>query len=664
MKKFHNMKQKIIFYVMSVAILLAILISTIMSIGNIRSTNTTLLDNMQTTARIASQSISSNLHLLTERMYNLSKETVFTDGTSSDKEKQQCLDNTKLQIEFVWLSAYGLDGQKLFGDDNAPASIAEQNYYSYLSETNSLVIGDPYYANELLQLSVGIPYIVNDETAGYLVGSYKYDILNDVLSMLIVGNTGSACIINENGQIIGDRDTANIMDQNYIYDSASSSAKKTYDKMLAYQTGSDIISFNGKKSYVGYAPIPGTNWVLLIHAPQIEFMDTVISSIVLTILLSAILLAIAAIWITSVSQKISVSLSSATSRLQELANGNLTDAVILSESNDETAILTDALAKTIDSLNAYIQNIRTCLGALANGDYTVEIPDNFHGDFSSIRDSLDHISLSLNQTMIRMNQSSQEVNQNSMEVSDYAHQLQDASLHQSELLQQLQESTASITLAIEKNKEQVLQMEACSENANEKTALGSESMQSLLELMTEICDSVEEISKISKLINDISFQTNLLALNASIEAARAGEAGRGFAVVATEIGQLSGRTSEALQQTDEIIQQSADMIKKGMKAANETASAFHEIRAVAQQYHDISDQLSATAEEQSLAVSCVTGQLDSIQSIAEKNRRLAEETNDRAASSLKQSESLHQYVSQVKLKKLNDSKRTGGLTNE
>ena len=67
------MKQKIIFYVMAVAINLAVVISLIMSIGNVRSTNATLLDNMQTTARIASQSISSNLHLLTERIYNLSR---------------------------------------------------------------------------------------------------------------------------------------------------------------------------------------------------------------------------------------------------------------------------------------------------------------------------------------------------------------------------------------------------------------------------------------------------------------------------------------------------------------------------------------------------------------------------------------------------------------
>lgn len=652
MRKFHTIKQKIIFYVMAVAVFQAVTIFVVMSIGNIRSTNTTLLDNMQTTARIASQSISSNLHLLTERMYNLSREAVFTDAASPDSDKQACLNQTKLQIEFVWLAAYGTDGSKQYGDDNAPSNISDQKYYLNLTKTGNVVIGDPYDDGGLLQLCVGIPYTVNDKTAGYLVGSYKYDILNDVLSMLIVGSTGSACIVNEEGIIIGDRNTANVAAQNYIYDTATSAAKQTYDKMLAYQTGSDIISLEGQKSYVGYAPIPGTNWTLMIHAPQMEFMDTVISSITLSVLLSVLFLVIGAIWIITVSQKISVSLSSATSRLQELASGNLTDPVVLSKSNDETAVLTDALSKTIASLNNYIQDIHTCLSTLAQGDYTVEIPDNFDGDFSSIRDSLEHICISLNQTMIRMSNSSQEVTLNSMEVSDHAGHLQDASLQQAELLKQLEESAASITAAIEKNKDQVLQMEACSANASEKTSIGSQSMQSLLALMTDIHDSVEEISKISKLIGDISFQTNLLSLNASIEAARAGEAGRGFAVVAAQIGQLSGKTSEALQQTDEIITQSADMIQKGVEAANETAAAFREIQAVAGQYREISARLSNTAEEQTHAVSCVTGQLGSIHHIADENHRLAQETTKMAASSLKQAESLHHYVSQVKLKKV------------
>lgn len=185
---------------MAVSIFLAVCLTTVMSVSSIRATNNVMLDNMQVTARIAAQNISSNLHLLTERMYNLSNEEVLT-SSSDDAQKQAVLDEAKLQIEFVWLSAYDLSGQKLYGDDMAPESIADTKYYDYLTQTGNLVIGEPFYDQDVLQLCVGAPIKSDGETTGYLIGSYKYDLLNDVLSMLILGDTGSACILNEEGVI-------------------------------------------------------------------------------------------------------------------------------------------------------------------------------------------------------------------------------------------------------------------------------------------------------------------------------------------------------------------------------------------------------------------------------------------------------------------------------
>lgn len=652
MKKFHNLKQKIIFYIMSTAILLAVLITIIMSIGNIRSTNSVLLDNIQITARIASQGISSNLHLLTERMYNLSTEAVFLEDTSDTDAKQSRLDEAKLQIEFVWLSAYDLSGKKLYGDAEAPDSISDTKYFSFAAESQNLVIGEPYYENDTLQLCVLAP-LKNEESAvtGYLVGSYKYDLLNDVLSMLILGDTGSACILNEEGKIIGDRNLQNIIDGKNIYEMYSSSKNsKIYDRILSFQTGSALMRLNLTKHYVGYAPIPGTNWALFIYAPQREFMGSVYMSIFLTVLLALILLGVVAVVVTPRVAQISASLASATKRLQALADGNLTEEVVLSDEVEEVEILTGALSKTITSLKDYIQDIKDCLGALSGGDYTVDIPDNFAGDFTSIRDSLSNISLSLNQTMLRMNHSSMEINSNSSEVSDYARQLHDGSLSQEELLIQLEESMNAITSSIEKNKENVIQIEECSKNASEKTALGDSYMQSMLATMNQIHESVEQISKISQLIEEISSQTNLLSLNASIEAARAGEAGRGFAVVASEIGQLSGQTSDALRQTSELISHSADTIQSGLETANQTAMAFREIQSVTEQYHEISERLSATVAEQTTAVSYVTGQLASLKDIADENLNLSEETNKMAAGSLEHSQQLKEYVAQVKIR--------------
>ena len=381
-------------------------------------------------------------------------------------------------------------------------------------------------------------------------------------------------------------------------------------------------------------------------------MKTAQLSMILSIVFGILLIVGTGAVIVPVSDKISVSLGRATKRLQALAEGNLSDEVVQSESNDETKILTEALSETISSLNRNIQVIQSSLGALAEGDYTVEIPNNFRGDFSSIRNSLNHITDALNLTMQQMNQSSEKVNQNSGEVSNCAKRMLEGSVNQHTLLEQLQQSMGEITESIEKNKDNVIQIEQCAQNATEKAKCGADNMQGMLDTMNQIHSAVEEISQISQMIEDISDQTNLLSLNASIEAARAGEAGRGFAVVAGEIGQLSNQTSNALQQTAAIIQSSAEVIQRGLENAKQTANAFREIQEVTNQYLEISSKLAGTVNEQTASVTYMNSQLVSLKDIADDNKQLAEETNDVAASSLEQSENLKHYVESVKIRKM------------
>lgn len=637
-KKYRNLKQKIIFYVMSVSILITILITAIMSNGSAYSTDAILLDNVRLMARVAAQSISSNLHLLTERVANISREAVFLDDTVSISDKQERFHEIEEEIEFVWLSAYDTAGSKLYGDDSAPASIVDTKYYSLLTQTGNIVIGEPYYENNLSQLCIGTPLKDEDgNVKGYLIGSYKYDILNDVVSQLVLGNTGTACILNEDGDIIGDQDLQNVIDQKNIYELYPSSANtKIFDKITSFQIGSVEMKLGSLHHYTGYAPIPGTNWALFIHAPKYEFMNITVYALLLSIILSILFLLTAAAIMVPVSRKIANPLAAATKRLQALADGNLSDKIALSNSNDETGILTDALSKTIDSLKKYIQDIESCLSTLSSGDYTVEIPDDFRGDFVSIRDSLGNITVALNRTMMQMNHSS-------AEVSNCAKQLMDGSRAQTSLLQDMEENMAAITLAIEKNKSNVLQIEQCAQMAGQKTTQGSGYMQNMLDAMSQIHSSVEEISKVSLLIENISKQTNLLSLNASVEAARAGEAGRGFAVVAGEINHLSSQTADALQQTGNLIAHSSEKIEAGLKTANQTAQTFEEIAALTGQYREISSQLSNTVKEQTDAVSFANDKLHAIQNIAGKNDQMA-------AESLAQAENLRAYVTQVKIK--------------
>lgn len=637
MKKHRNLKQKIIFCVMSVSILLTALITTVMSVGSIRSTNATQLGNMEITARIAAQNISSNLHLLTERMYNFSNEEIFTSVDSTYSQKQARFDEMKLEIEFVWLSAYDQSGYKTLGDQNAPVNISDTWYFSLLAQTGNVVIGEPYYENETLQLCVGIPLTNDAGVTSYLVGSYKYDLLNDVLSQLVIGNTGSACILNEQGDIIGDRNLQNIIDRKNIYDLYPSDANsRNFDNVTALHIDSAIMKLGSRQYYTGYSPILGTNWALFLYAPQREFMDTVYFSILLSVLLSLALLLIAAAIIVPVSQGIATPLSAATKRLQALSTGNLSQEVLISKSNDETTVLTKALSQTITSLKGYIQDIETCLSALSGGDYTIHIPNSFHGDFASIRKSLCNITDALNRTMLQMSQSSSQV-------SDCAKAMQEGSREQSLLLENMEESMAAITASIGKNKDNVLQIEQFAEMASQKTSVGSDYMQKMLKAMSHIHDTVNEISKVSLLIENISKQTNLLSLNASVEAARAGEAGRGFAVVANEINDLSARTASALTETGNLISNSTETIQAGLETASLTAQTFQEIAELTSQYHAISGRLSDTAKEQTDAVNYANDRLAILQDIARKN-------DEMAAESLSQAEGLRDYVKQVKIR--------------
>ena len=202
---------------------------------------------------------------------------------------------------------------------------------------------------------------------------------------------------------------------------------------------------------------------------------------------------------------------------------------------------------------------------------------------------------------------------------------------------------SAITSSIEHNKENVLQIENFAKMATEKTSLGSNYMQSMLDAMSQIHTTVNEISKVSLMIEDIARQTHLLSLNASVEAARAGTAGDGFAVVASEINQLSTQTADALQETSALISRSSETIQAGLTTANQTANTFQEIANLTQQYWDISSRLSDTVSQQTDAVEHANNHLLMLQEIAGKNDQMA-------AESLSQAELLRDYVLQVRIK--------------
>ncbi len=103
--------------------------------------------------------------------------------------------------------------------------------------------------------------------------------------------------------------------------------------------------------------------------------------------------------------------------------------------------------------------------------------------------------------------------------------------------------------------------------------------------------AADKIGAVVDLINQIAAQTNLLALNATIEAARAGDAGKGFAVVAAEVKTLAGQTAKA---TEEIAEQVASI----QEASRGSVAAIGSIRTTIDEIHNRATNIAGAIEQQ------------------------------------------------------------------
>ena len=652
MREKKSIKQIIVFYVTSISVTLGIVLILLMVIMGLLSTSSVLRDSLQVTARTAAQNFSSNLHMLADRIDNIAQENVLADQMASDNDKQLLLDNQKLRIEFVWIAVYGLSGDKMYGDDTAPSSIDGTEYFQYLSGTDNIVIGKPEYNNNIWQLSVGIPVKGKEgDSYAYLVGSYKYDLLNDVLSNINIGAGGLVYIVDNEGNIIADKNISDMGKNENLYKIYKSNKnKKIFDSMLDFQTDANSVLLGFKQHYIAYSPIAGTNWTLMIAAPGNDFMKILWGSVLTSIVVIIVLQFVTRGLVVKIADKISGSLSIATERLVSLSTGNLKDKVVLADNNVEAEVLTTALSKTVKCLAGYIDDITEYLGQLSAGDYSGKVKDNFDGDFIAIKDALSYITASLNETMLHINKASLAVSSNSSETSGYARRLYDGSIEQTAALERLDGKITVITQKIDEINNNARRVKKSADIAEQRVEEGKKQMDDMLSTMDSIHNDMQEIITISHLIEEISSQTSLLSLNASIEAARAGEAGKGFAVVAQQIGLLADQTADALHKTGEIIEKVSFSIGQGMVTARDTAESFQNIKEAAEDFSDISDSMARITVEQKEAIVMVSDEVGTVLAIADTNQSLAKETDENASLSLKQAEELKQIVSAVKLK--------------
>jgi len=641
---------KILITTIFIVMLLAVVLVSLMSRSMTSLTDTILSNVLPSMTKTASQSVEGNIHVLADRIIMISDNEMITNDKSTEKQKFEVLENAASGIEFTWLGLYDTEGALSVGVNSCPQSLQERKLFSLLQETENVVVDDVDASSGQLELAVGKPVLDGEgEVLYYLVGSYKYDVLNDVLNSINVSANGESFIVNSDGKVMGNRDTELVYNQIDLAEYTGS--EELEKKVVSGESGVMSLSYEKDSKLISYVPINGANWYLVIIVPCNDFMGPAQDSIVVGIILTVLMLVLAVLIIVGFSSRIRKSLKTVTGRIELLEKGDLKTPADIVKTKDETQVLSMALNNTISGINGYISQLSSVLSSISEGNFDVSIEEEFQGDFIQIKDALEKIIVSLNTMLRSVQESSAEVLQTAKTVSESASMVHDGSTEQSNSLMVLTEETRAIEENIREVNDNTRHAGELMEKAKESLSTGDENMKNLLNAMEDIHENAVEINKINKLLEDIAQQTNILALNASVEASRAGEMGKGFAVVAAEVRSLAAQSTESAQHASEVITNSQYAIQHGVRYAKQAAESFEEIENVSNEISKITERLGEAVAVQKDSLENMTDQIEQINEFAQKNLDASYESTTASQRLNKQAEKLQSVSGRFQLRR-------------
>ena len=332
-----------------------------------------------------------------------------------------------------------------------------------------------------------------------------------------------------------------------------------------------------------------------------------------------------------------------------LANGNFDVPLDLMEDESEVGKMVESISFMKSNMSKMIAEISQILGAMSDGDYRVDVKQDYVGAFIEIRESLIKIGDAMRETLHTLRDVTEQIDGGSEQLACAAQDLAEGSTTQALQVAQVAEAIKRMTESMQNNAMAAEKSVGIASAAGKTLVTGNEKMEELKVAIGEISKCSEEIGTIINAIEDIASQTNLLSLNAAIEAARAGEAGRGFAVVAEQVKNLAEESAKAAGKTTELIQTTIDAVNKGIEIADETAANMVEVMNGAKEATEEMSQIAKILDEEADNMKDINETVSSVSIVVDNNSATSEETAAVSEEQKAQVETMVQMMSHFKI---------------